>query len=151
MKTIRERWRQAAVEGARRRAGEADVRRTWRGPAAAWIVAAGAIVGMLAWPDLLAGLAESGGAAPVGEKMRAPPGVLHPAEGVERVLERERGERLRARPVVRDGRIVGLFTAENLADSVLLRSAAEHAGRRRTAFPRGVMAGPGGQTVTGGD
>jgi Zn-dependent protease/predicted transcriptional regulator len=94
------------------------------------VVADGAIVGMLSWDGLLAGLADSGSAALVGDKMRRSSRSLHASDPVERVLDRQGGERVRALPVVQDNRIVGLFTPENLVESVVLRSAEERATRR---------------------
>lgn len=94
------------------------------------VVTDGAIVGMLAWHDLLSGLAASGASARVGDKMRRPVRCLHESDLVEKVLDREREEHIHAMPVLREGRIVGLFTPENLLESVALRSAAERATRR---------------------
>jgi Zn-dependent protease/predicted transcriptional regulator len=94
------------------------------------VVADGAVVGMLSWDALLAGLSASGAAALVADKMRRPVRTLHENDLVERVLDRERDEQVRAMPVLRTGRIVGLFTPENLVESVVLRTAAERAIRR---------------------
>ena len=94
------------------------------------VVADGVVVGMLSWDELLAGLSASGAAACVADKMRRPVRTLHETDLVERVIARERDEHVRAMPVLREGRIVGLFTPENLMESVVLRSAAERAMRR---------------------
>ena len=94
------------------------------------VVSDGAIVGMLSWDALLAGLADAGSSARVGDKMRRSSRSLHASDPVERVLDRQGGERVSALPVVQDNRIVGLFTPENLVESVVLRSAAERAMHR---------------------
>lgn len=100
------------------------------------VVADGAVVGMLSWDELLAGLSASGTSGLVADKMRRPVRALHESDLVERVIDRERDEHVRAMPVLRDGRVVGLFTPENLVESVVLRSAAERAMRRGTSvFP----------------
>lgn len=101
------------------------------------VVADGAIVGMLSWDALLAGLSTSGTSARVGDKMRRSGRALHASDLVERVLDRQGGERVCALPVVQENRIVGLFTPENLIESVVLRSAAEramHRGRQVFSF-----------------
>jgi Zn-dependent protease len=90
----------------------------------------GTVVGMLTWSDLLSGLSASGSSARVGDKMRRPVRALHESDLVERVLDREKDEPVRAMPVLREGRVVGLFTPENLVESVVLRSAAERAMQR---------------------
>ena len=100
------------------------------------VVADGEVVGMLSWDDLLAGLSASGASGLVASRMRRPVRTLHESDRVERVIDREQDEHVRAMPVVRAGRIVGLFTPENLVESVVLRSASERATRRgREPFP----------------
>lgn len=94
------------------------------------VVTDGVVVGMLSWDDLLAGLSASGAAARVGDKMRRSVRTLQEHDPVERVIERARDEHVRAMPVLRAGQLVGLFTPENLVESVVLRTAAERAVRR---------------------
>ena len=89
------------------------------------VVADGAVVGMLSWDRLVAGLTSSGDSALVDDAMQRGVRTLHESDLVERVLRREQGERVRALPVMRDGRVVGIFTPENLMESVMLRSAAD--------------------------
>ena len=103
------------------------------------VVADGAVVGMLSWDELLAGLSTSGASALVSDKMRRPVRTLHESDLVERVLNRDHDERVRAMPVLRDGRVVGLFTPENLVESVVLRCAADRALRGgREIFSTGL-------------
>jgi Zn-dependent protease/predicted transcriptional regulator len=94
------------------------------------VVANGAVVGMLSWNDLLAGLASSGASARVADTMRRPVRTLRESDHVERVLNREGEDPVRAMPVLREDRIVGLFTPENLVESLVLRSAAGRSVRR---------------------
>jgi Zn-dependent protease/predicted transcriptional regulator len=93
------------------------------------VVADRVVVGMLSWNDLLAGLSASGASARVADKMRRPVRTLHENDSVERVLNGEGEYHPRAMPVLREKKIVGLFTTENLVESVILRSAAERATR----------------------
>lgn len=93
------------------------------------VVENGAVVGMLSWDALLAGLSSSGTSARVGDAMRRSSRSLHAGDLVERVLEREGEEHVRALPVLSEAKIVGLFTPENLIEAVVLRSAAERAMR----------------------
>lgn len=99
------------------------------------VAAGGAVVGMLSWQDLLAGLSASGGATLVAAKMRRAPRTLQREDMVERVLARENDEAIRALPVLERGEIVGVFTPENLAEAVVLRSAARRATRRGALWP----------------
>ena len=94
------------------------------------VVTGAGVIGMLSWDELLAGLSTAGATALVRDRMRRPVRTLQESDRVERILNREHGERVRAMPVMRDGRVVGLFTPENLVESVLLRSAAKRALRR---------------------
>ena len=94
------------------------------------VVAEGAVLGMLSWDELLAGLSTSGASGRVADQMRRRVRTLHESDLVERVLDHERDEHVRAMPVLREGRVVGLFTPENLVESVVLRTAAERALRR---------------------
>lgn len=91
------------------------------------VVADDAVVGLLAWEDLLAGLAATGPATRVGDRMRARVRTANESDRVEHVLERAHEEEARAVPVLRDGRLAGLFTLENLAETILLHEAAKRA------------------------
>ena len=98
------------------------------------VVAAGESVGVLRWEDLLAGLAELGPTGRVEEWMRRRP----VGEPVERAIGRVCDEDFRALPVIEEGRVVGHYTKENLADSLRLREAMARARARRWARPAGA-------------
>ena len=98
------------------------------------VVAAGGLVGVLRWEDLLAGLAELGPTGRVEEWMRRRP----VGEPVERAIGRVCDEDFRALPVIEEGRVVGHYTKENLADSLRLRETMARARARRWARPAGA-------------
>lgn len=85
--------------------------------------AAGQVCGMLTRPDLIAGLGKSGPETPVGEAMRRDlPSV--PADiNFDDALARLQSSGSPALPVVDpNGRLVGLFTRDNIAEVMLVHS-----------------------------
>ena len=102
------------------------------------VVANGDLVGVLRWEDLLAGLADAGPSGRVEDWMRRRPGLARAGEPVERVLGRVHDEDFRAMPVVDGGRVVGLFTLEHLAESLLMREAVARGRAGRMRAPDGA-------------
>ena len=108
------------------------------------VVDDGGLVGVLCWADLLAGLTAAGATARVGARMRRHPRVIRADETVKHALGRFPDGDFRVMPVVENGKVVGLFTPENLVESVRLRDAMEHAptatptprARERANLPR---------------
>ena len=98
------------------------------------VVTDGTLVGMLYWSGLLNGLAAAGPSGTVGDAMERRVRTARAQEPVERVLDRGSESRPVALPVLREGRIVGLFTTENLMESVMLRTAADRGAHRPHAF-----------------
>lgn len=94
------------------------------------VVHEGAAVGMLFWSDLLAGLSASGPTARVGDKMQRQVRTARTTEAVERLLDGVPDGELRAMAVLQDAKLVGLFTTENLVESIMLRTASERAMKR---------------------
>lgn len=80
------------------------------------VVDAGRAVGLLRQADLLAGLAKRGPEAPVAEFMKRDVELLDAGERLDDAFLRMQQGDLRSLPVVRDGRIVGLVTPENVAE-----------------------------------
>ena len=87
----------------------------------------GTVEGLLTRENLVRGLAAGGPDSTVGEAMSRPVPVLPLGLGFEEALSRLRTSGLPALPVVdAAGRLVGLLTADNITDLVLLRQATGH-------------------------
>jgi Zn-dependent protease/predicted transcriptional regulator len=102
----------------------------------------GAVVGVLTRNRLVAALARHGASARVGEVMEREVPVAQAGELIETALERVQGEKGAVVPVYRDGRLIGLLTAENIGEFVTLRRALAAARRGRGLPP--VIAPPRG-------
>jgi len=89
----------------------------------------GRLVGVLTRPDLLAALARRGGNASVGEVMRRHYETADPAEMMESVFARLHHCGCRSLPIVREGKLVGIVTPDNLGE-FLIRHGARRAGQR---------------------
>ena len=83
----------------------------------------GRLVGLLRHPDLLAGLRESGPQSRVGDIMQRDFLVVDPDEMLDVALSRLDTRQLSTAPVVQDGRVIGLLTAEAVAEFLNLQSA----------------------------
>jgi len=97
------------------------------------VVDAERVVGVLTRAALLTGLAKRGPQSPVSESMDASFRTADPREPVERAVARLRESRCPALPVLSDGRLCGVLTAENVAEFVTidaaLRASVAHAAR----------------------
>ncbi len=87
------------------------------------VVADGHVVGMLTRSDLLRGLAERGPTAPVGEVMTKQFATADVHEFLDDALVRLRECECRAVPVLREGRLVGILTPDNLSEYLMIREA----------------------------
>jgi len=87
------------------------------------IVQNGQLVGLLPRSVLLKGLKELGESAPVQTVMLRATGVLDPDELLEAVLSEGTQGRTNTLPVIRDGRLVGLLTPENIGEFFMIRGA----------------------------
>ncbi len=104
------------------------------------VVQEGRVVGILTRRDLVRALAQRGEQVPVGEVMRSGVEPVEAAAMLDATLARL-GEAL---PVVKGGRLVGLLTAENLTEFLMIQAALERGEREeRTDVPARVP-GPGG-------
>lgn len=81
--------------------------------------------GVLKRTDLLAGLARRGESARVAEVMQQAVSTTRPDEPVEEVLTRLPDGDPCVLPVLEQGRLVGLFTAENLGEYLMIQAALE--------------------------
>jgi CBS domain-containing protein len=87
------------------------------------VVAEGKVIGVLTRRALLEGLAKGGPITPVGQAMRTQVEMARPDEMVEDALARGRVQELQLLPVVRDQRLVGLLTVENISEYVAIQAA----------------------------
>jgi Zn-dependent protease/CBS domain-containing protein len=87
------------------------------------VVEAGRPVGLLLRSDLVTGLRERGEVALVDDVMLRDLESADPAEALETAFQRVKPERGAAIPVLDQGRLVGLLTAENVGEFVMVRSA----------------------------
>ena len=95
------------------------------------------MVGVLPQAELLAGLSSDGPSAPVGRFMRTDFKTAAPNEMLDRAVSRLQEGDCPVLPVLDAGRLVGLLTAENVGELVMIREAIK---ARRDRFPR--PAGP---------
>lgn len=93
-------------------------------------------VGVLHQAELLAGLAQRGPDASVGEVMQPVAETVDPREMIDDVFARFQGAESRAIPVVRGGEVVGLLTQENLGELVRIQAALS--ARRARPRPAGA-------------
>jgi Zn-dependent protease/CBS domain-containing protein len=93
------------------------------------VVADGKVVGVLTRGDLLAALAKAGDRGQVGEAMQKTFQTADPAEMLEHVMNRLQECECRSMPVVRDGKLVGLITLDNVGEWLMIRSALREAKR----------------------
>jgi Zn-dependent protease/predicted transcriptional regulator len=82
-----------------------------------------AVVGILTHRELLGALRERGEHALVGEVMRREFALLGAADPLETALAPANVEKGLAMPVLADGRLIGLVTAENVGEFFMIRSA----------------------------
>lgn len=83
----------------------------------------GTVIGILTRDALVAGLAESGPEATVDSIMNRMFAVADPAEMLDVSLARLDGSGCRSMPVVANGRVVGIVTAENVGELLMIRGA----------------------------
>jgi Zn-dependent protease/CBS domain-containing protein len=96
----------------------------------------GTVVGILGRNDLLGALAREGKAARVGDVMQREFVSLDPADMLEGAFQRLQECRCHTAPVVRDGRLVGLVTMDNLGEFLAIQAALEKRGSREPGAGR---------------
>jgi stage IV sporulation protein FB len=96
----------------------------------------GSAIGILTRDDLIVALRESGAQTPVAESMRTNVPSLNPMMFFDRAQSLMLESDSPALPVVDSiGRLVGLFTRENVGELILLQSALKAAPKQPTATP----------------
>jgi CBS domain-containing protein len=83
----------------------------------------GVLVGVLTRADLIRGLSTRGPDAPVQIAMSQRFETADPAEMLESALTRLQGCECSSMPVVRDGRVLGILTMENIGELMMLQGA----------------------------
>jgi len=96
------------------------------------VVDNGQVVGMLSHANLVKALADQGAGAPVAAAMETSVEVLDANEPLDYAMGRVNPEQGLTRPVLRDGVLVGLLTAENIGEFFMIRAVLE---RRRHLKP----------------
>jgi Zn-dependent protease/predicted transcriptional regulator len=89
------------------------------------------LVGILTRTDLIAGLSRHGPVGRVAEVMQRDFATADPGDMLQTALARLQECGCRTLPVVRDGRLIGLVTADNLAEVLMIQEAIQEARRRR--------------------
>jgi len=87
------------------------------------VVEGGRLVGMLDRTELMSALKQHGDRIAVAEVVRPEFPTAHPNEPVETVMGRLAEAGRQSLPVVRHGELVGLLTADNLAEFLTIRDA----------------------------
>jgi len=96
------------------------------------VVDNGQVVGMLSHANLVKTLADQGEGAPVAAAMETSVEALDANEPLDYAMGRVNPEQGLTRPVLRDGVLVGLLTAENIGEFFMIRAVLE---RRRHLKP----------------
>jgi Zn-dependent protease/predicted transcriptional regulator len=95
------------------------------------VVENGRLVGILTRDELVRGLGRHGPEARVGDLMHREFITVDPREMLQTALARLQERGIRALPVVQDGRLVGLVTADNLAEVLMIQEALRKMPRSR--------------------
>ena len=99
------------------------------------VIEGGRIVGILAHADLFQALRERGEHVPVATVMRRDFEEVQPEELLDTALAHVHTEKGLALPVLQQGRLVGLLTAENIGEFFMIRAALGSAPRRSVPVP----------------
>lgn len=89
------------------------------------------ILGLLTRARLVDGLAKNGETTPVGNVMETQFVAAHPSEMAEAAFIRLQHSNCRSMPVLRDGRLLGMVTAENVGEFLMIQAALHGEARPR--------------------
>ena len=94
------------------------------------VVDANGVVGMLTRQEMVKGLSAHGADSPVAESMQREFETTSPSESLDTAFARLQACRCRTMPVVDRGRLVGVLTAENVGEYVMIQGAGRGVGAR---------------------
>jgi predicted transcriptional regulator len=109
------------------------------------VVAGDRLMGILTKKDFAAGLAERGPESRVDESMQTEFVTVSPREMLQSAFAKLQDCQCHTLPVVQDGRLLGLVTADNLAEVLMIQEAMREAAQRGRVSGRSVMHAPQGQ------
>jgi Zn-dependent protease/predicted transcriptional regulator len=87
------------------------------------IVENGRLVGMLGNKDLLQGLSQRGAESLISQAMREDCPAVEAGDGMQTMLDKLQNSNCRVLPVLDRGELVGLFSADNLAEYMMIQAA----------------------------
>jgi Zn-dependent protease len=93
------------------------------------VIEDGRVVGILTRDDLIKGLSRFGQSVAVSSAMHPNPPEIDSYEMVEKAMTRLQESKVRMLPVTHAGQLVGLITADNISEFLMIRSALRAAGR----------------------
>jgi Zn-dependent protease/predicted transcriptional regulator len=99
------------------------------------------VIGILTKKDFAAGLAERGPESRVGDAMQTEFITVSPREMLQSAFSKLQDCECHTLPVVQDGRLLGLVTADNLAEVLMIQEAVREAGQRRATSASTVRPG----------
>ena len=97
------------------------------------VVEADRVLGILTREDLLRALAEQGGAGYVRDAMRTDFATADSHDMLEQVLAKLKDYKCRSLPVLHGGRLVGMFTMDNVSEFLMIQAALRQAASLRRA------------------
>jgi Zn-dependent protease/predicted transcriptional regulator len=100
------------------------------------VVENGGLVGLLTRNELAAALGRFGPDTPVGEVMHRDFTITDPGEMLQSAFARLQQGHSRSLPVVKDGKLVGVLTADNLAEVLLIQDALRQGHRPAMFAPK---------------
>lgn len=104
------------------------------------VVEDGQVLGVLTRSDLVSAMAERGPEAPVREVMQTDCPTVNDGDMLQGTFERMQQNGCRLIPVLRDKRLVGVLSLENIGELVMLQSALRRGGQRPSAAITGESA-----------
>jgi CBS domain-containing protein len=106
------------------------------------VVDDGQVVGVLTRGDLIGALSQRGPDALVREAMQREFATTDPREMLERAFERLQECQCHTLPVVRDGRLLGLLTGDNVTEALMIQQALRDLASRRDGWTPRVGSAP---------
>jgi CBS domain-containing protein len=90
------------------------------------VVENGQLVGVLTWDDLLRALSQHDRVVEVGQAMHRQFETADPSEMLEAVFARLQTGGYPSLPIVRDGRVIGVITLDNIGEFLMMQNVLNH-------------------------